>query len=387
MKFKTIFVLTFSIISLMAVVQILVLSKELKLTQTYLFVSNNKQPLIDFNQQSLLQPLIPEKRVFEINLTDNKIYFFEDNQLKTIIPIAYQAPYGKWYQTPTGYFRVGVKKEKHISSLFPVYMNYAVQMYEDFFVHEIPYYFNGEQVTSSFTGGCIRLETDNAKKFFNLAQKGDLIISYLTFDKVKIKDQFYPPVDYQNFYIRQRFNSPLRTLYTYQENREVDYLQHAGLDLAPKPQAKDLKVYSIADGKVVKVVKNGFEDHGLGNTVIVEYQIDDQKIYALYGHLAEIEKNLKEGYQLKKGEVIGKVGATGYGCDYWKIGKDGCDQSGLLDIHLHLELKTKPVLESPQEATCNINNRETKCYGYVPHNPQNYGYFDPFLFLFENLKF
>jgi len=80
-----------------------------------------------------LKPKIYEARVWEVNLSKNQIYFFENGKLKEIIPISYQAPEGVWYQTPTGYFRVGIKKEKHISSIFPVYMNYAVQMYEDFF--------------------------------------------------------------------------------------------------------------------------------------------------------------------------------------------------------------------------------------------------------------
>jgi lipoprotein-anchoring transpeptidase ErfK/SrfK len=132
------------------------------------FVFNNNFD-IDSNPKSKnknLKPKIFESRVWEVNLSKNQIYFFENGKLKEIIPIAYQAPEGVWYQTPTGYFRVGIKKEKHISSIFPVYMNYAVQMYEDFFIHEIPYYLNGERVSSDFTGGCIRLWPKFAKEFF-----------------------------------------------------------------------------------------------------------------------------------------------------------------------------------------------------------------------------
>jgi murein DD-endopeptidase MepM/ murein hydrolase activator NlpD len=50
----------------------------------------------------------------------------------------------------------------------------------------------------------------------------------------------------------------------------IDYIQHAGVDLAPNPDAQDLNVYNIYDGKVVKIVRNGEDDHGLGNVVIVE---------------------------------------------------------------------------------------------------------------------
>ncbi len=377
------------------------------------FNLNNKIVLNLESPQPNFAPKILERRVFEVDLTENKIYFFENGRLKRIIPIAYQSPYGVWYQTPTGYFRVGVKHKKHYSSLFPVYMYYSVQMYEDFFIHEIPYYFDGQLVNSNFTGGCIRLEKGYSEEFFNLAKPGDLIISYLTFDDLKIKNNFHPPVNTKEFFIRQRFNNPLRALYSYSKNREIDYIQHAGVDIAPLPFAQDLNVYAISEGRIVKIVRNGEEDHGLGNTVILEIdktrtntnlnepmrtsknkmqidtddsQVSNKKLYVLYGHLAEINSEIKEGDFIKAGQVLGKVGATGYGCNYWRIGEDGCDKNSKLDIHLHLEIKTKPVLESPVEANCNVNGRLVKCYGYVPHNPQNYGYLDPLMFLFEKIQ-
>jgi murein DD-endopeptidase MepM/ murein hydrolase activator NlpD len=360
------------------------------------------------NKNLPVKPKIFEARVWEVNLSKNQIYFFENGKLKEIIPIAYQSPEGVWYQTPTGYFRVGVKKEKHISSIFPVYMNYAVQMYEDFFIHEIPYYLNGERVSSNFTGGCIRLWSKFAKEFFEKAKSGDLIISYKDLDNFEVKENFVFPVNKNEFYVRQRFNNPLRTSWIGGSDRSIDYIQHAGVDLAPNPDAKDLNVYSIYDGKVIEIVKNGEGDHGLGNVVITQINADttqinadkdindDQHIknqrlsaldprlsvvYALYAHLSEINPDLKEGDFIKKGEIIGKVGATAYGCNYWRIGEDGCDKNSQLDVHLHFEIKEKPVLESPKEAKCFLNGSWKNCYGYVPHNPTNYGYIDPLKFL------
>jgi len=181
-------------------------NKNILLAQSY-FESNGKQ------KNNEILPKICEKRVFEINLSKNLIYFFENCKLKEKIPIAYQGPEGKWYQTPTGYYRVGKKFREHISSLSPVYMNYAVQMYEDFFIHEIPYYLNGQRVSSNFSGGCIRLETEHAKKFFNLANPGDLIISYRELIPNKFKNYFHPPVNLREFFIRQNFNNPIRVKY------------------------------------------------------------------------------------------------------------------------------------------------------------------------------
>jgi len=351
------------------------------LAKEKVFVFNNNFD-VNFNiKNKNLKPKILEARVWEINLSKNQIYFFENGKLKEIIPIAYQAPEGVWYQTPTGYFRVGIKKEKHISSIFPVYMNYAVQMYEDFFIHEIPYYLNGERVSGDFTGGCVRLWPKFAKEFFEKAKTGDLIISYKDLDDFEVKEGFVFPVNKNEFYVRQRFNNPLRTSWLNGPDRSLDYIQHAGVDLAPNPDAKDLNVYNIHDGKVVKIVRNGKDDHGLGNTVIVEHKIDRETVYSLYAHLFEINPYLKEGDFIKKGEIIGKVGATAYGCNYWRIGEDGCDKNSKLDIHLHFEIKEKPVLESPKPAKCFLNGSWKNCYGYVPHNPTNYGYIDPLKFL------
>lgn len=342
------------------------------------FSTNNTLKIILIKKD---KPLINEKRVFEINLSENIIKFYENNSLKEKFKIAYQSPEGVWYQTPTGYFRVGIKKEKAKSSLFSVYFNYAVQFYEDFFIHGIPYYSNGEKVNSQFTGGCLRLEDNDAKRFYELAQKGDLIIIYKTLNDFKLNNNFSFPVNVKEYLIIQRFNNPIRTRFTNSLDRKLDYIQHAGIDLIPNPNAEDFEVRSIYDGKIIKIIKNGQDDHGLGNTIIIEHNINTSTIYSLYAHLSEINKFLKEGDFVKKGEKIGKIGATGYGCDYWRIGEDGCDKEGKLNIHLHFEIKTKPVLESPIPTKCYINNEYKKCYGYVPDDPEKFGYINPMKFL------
>jgi murein DD-endopeptidase MepM/ murein hydrolase activator NlpD len=46
----------------------------------------------------------------------------------------------------------------------------------------------------------------------------------------------------------------------------------------------------------------------------LEHNINQNKIYTLYGHLENIQEGLKEGDFVKKGDIIGMVGASGYGC-------------------------------------------------------------------------
>ena len=376
------------IITLLAIIAIFPLVKiQKKIEISSLFP--NKQLLGENKQGVITLVPIKEKRIFEIDLSQNVINFYEDGEKKASFKIAYQSPADVWYQTPTGYFRIGIKKEKHKSSLIPVYFDYAVQFYEDYFIHSLPYYSNGRYLDSQFTGGCLRLEEDQAKKFYELAQPGDLVISYLSLDNLELNPDYRFPVVKNDYWLRQRFNNPLKTRNTYHGLNKIklNYLQHAGIDLAPKAGAKDLGVYALKEGKIVAIVKNGDNDHGLGNTVIIEHQLANSSstIYALYAHLSKIE-NFKLGDYVKKGEKIGEVGATGYGCNYWRINEDGCWQNTPLDLHLHLEIKTKPVLESPIEAQCFINGSYNRCYGYTPENPEKYGYLNPMKILIKEKR-
>ncbi|MBC7330020.1 M23 family metallopeptidase [bacterium] len=207
------------------------------------------------------------------------------------------------------------------------------------------------------------------------------MIIFLTLDNFEINDKFPSPVNKDEYWIRQRFNSPLRSRYTRSADRKIDYIQHAGIDLAPNPNAKDFNVYSIYNRKIVKIVKNGGDDHGLGNLIIIGHDINNSKIYSLYARLRKIRDGLKEGDYIKKGEIIGEIGATGYGCNYWRIGEDGCDKLSRLDTYLHFEIKILSKLESPLDAKCFVNNSFKNCYGYTPDNPEKYGYINPLKFL------
>ena len=325
-----------------------------------------------------VNPKVKANKSVEINLTANTITLKADKD--EILPIAYQAKEGKWFQTPTGYFRAGAKNKDHKSSLTGVFMPYAVQLYEDFFIHEIPFFEDGKKLTSAYTGGCIRLETEIAKRFFEFVDTGTPITIFKDFTGLALKEKYHKPVDLSLFWIRQSFNNPIRQTHKYSGNIdkiEFDYYQHAGVDLAPNYNDTEYQVYAIADGKIAGVWQNGSEDHGLGNTII----IDHGEFYALYGHLSRI---LKLGGEVKRGDTIGFIGNTGYGCDYWRIGEDGCDSKNPEDRHLHLEIKTKPVLENPEGAdACEYKTGKGVCYGYVPDNPKNYGYLDPIEVLFD----
>ena len=77
---------------------------------------------------------------------------------------------------------------------------------------------------------------------------------------------------------------------------------HQGTDFgAPRGN----RIYAASDGVVSR---RSFDRRGYGNYLIIKH--DDERS-TLYGHMSRIEKNIKVGTKVKKGQVIGYVGATG----------------------------------------------------------------------------
>lgn len=338
-------------------------------------------------------PKLTEQKGVQINLTEKKILLFENGKIVDILPVAYQSPEGVWFQTPTGYFKVGFMDEKHRSSLFPVNMPYAIQITEDFFMHEIPFYDDGTRVTSKFSGGCLRFETDIAKRLFEFLDRGDQLVIYKTLNDRAIKSGLRSPVATDQFWIRQRFYSPLRSSWNYAGNLDklmLDYDEHAGIDLAPNRDANDLAVYAITGGTVAKVQQNDGTDHGMGATVIVEHMINGKQMYGVYAHLSAIDTSIAEGAPVQIGAILGQVGNSAYGCQtHWKVGSDGCNSTSPDDVHLHFELKTSPLLENPEGGeACKLQTtgEPHKCYGYTPGDPRDYGYIDPIKVLFDKIN-
>ena len=97
------------------------------------------------------------------------------------------------------------------------------------------------------------------------------------------------------------------------------YEFHTALDIAA---AKNTPVYAVADGKVIASGKDKF----LGKYVYIKHA---NGFYSKYGHLNK--RCVKKGKTVKSGELIGKVGTTGYSTGY----------------HLHLQLQKNKVAFNP----------------------------------------
>ena len=132
---------------------------------------------------------------------------------------------------------------------------------------------------------------------------------------------------------------------------------HTGVDYSPysgKPF-----IHASAYGKVVTIQQNGQNDHGMGNTVIIEHILENGgTVYSLYAHLDSIQDSLSMGNYVNKGTIIGIMGGSGYGNpNYW-------------GVHLHFEIKDGNVLHNPVGGGL--------YWGYTPSSAENYGYHNPY---------
>ena len=136
---------------------------------------------------------------------------------------------------------------------------------------------------------------------------------------------------------------------------------HTGIDYT-KPASGSLAVGASNHGTVAYLETLSGNDMGMGTNVIVEHELESgKKVYTSYSHLASLAPGLKVGDSVAKGQALGIMGGSGYGQpDYW-------------GVHLHFEIKDRPVTHNPSGGGT--------YWGYTPSNPDGYGYHDPGAFL------
>ena len=78
----------------------------------------------------------------------------------------------------------------------------------------------------------------------------------------------------------------------------------------------------------------GCDAGAVGNCVLIKH--DDDR-YSLYGHLKEVDENIEEGTEIRRGQPIGKMGNTGYVTD---LNNNVCSEdSTTCGVHLHFEIR------------------------------------------------
>jgi len=125
------------------------------------------------------QALIVNKTKFiEANLTTMLLNVYENGQSVLEVPILTKGKPGSWWETPAGIYKVEAKRENHFSSFGHVYQPWSMVFQGNFFIHGWPYYDDGSPVAPGYSGGCIRLSTDDAKKVYDIIHMGTPVLVY-----------------------------------------------------------------------------------------------------------------------------------------------------------------------------------------------------------------
>lgn len=117
----------------------------------------------------------------EADLEAMKLTLYEQGIPSSTYPILTKGREGSWWETATGRYTAVSKAANHFSSIGHVWMPWSIQFYGNFFIHGWPYYEDGRPVEKTYTGGCIRLSTDDAERIFRFITRG---MPILVFDRV-----------------------------------------------------------------------------------------------------------------------------------------------------------------------------------------------------------
>ncbi len=101
-------------------------------------------------------------------------------------------------------------------------------------------------------------------------------------------------------------------------------VHHNGIDIAAP---KGTEIYAAADGKIIAAVKDEEKKKGPGKHILIQHA---EGCETFYSHLDEVL--VKEGQDVKVGEVIGKVGKTGMSTG----------------THLHFEIRYNSEAQDPK---------------------------------------
>ena len=114
----------------------------------------------------------------EANLSTMELVYIEEGEEVLRVPIMSKGREGSWWQTPAGLYEVQTKKEQHFSSFGDVNLPYSMPFQGNFFIHGWPEYLDGTPVPEGYSGGCIRLSTEDAATLYEQVVTGTPVLVF-----------------------------------------------------------------------------------------------------------------------------------------------------------------------------------------------------------------
>lgn len=132
----------------------------------------------DFFGQVRTDFINQKKSFIEADLTAMQVTIYQDGEIVKQVPILTKGRPGSWWETPAGLYQIQTKEKSHFSTFGYVYQPWSMAFQGNFFIHGWPTTPNGAPVASSFSGGCIRLSTADAKIVYDLVKVGMPVLVY-----------------------------------------------------------------------------------------------------------------------------------------------------------------------------------------------------------------
>lgn len=144
------------------------------------FVYGPKDSMSDKNFfNEVKNSFIEQKDTFvEVNLSQMVARVYKQGEMAFEVKVVTKGKPGSWWETPVGVYKIETKEKTHYSSIGHVTQPWSMQFQGNFFIHGIPYYKDGTPVSNSFSGGCIRLANEDAKKIFDNVSVGTPVLVY-----------------------------------------------------------------------------------------------------------------------------------------------------------------------------------------------------------------
>ena len=141
------------------------------------FASGSPALLYKFAQNEELRrapetALADGEKLIIADLSGMTLSLYEGSTLVRSFPILSRGREGTFWETPTGKYTIQTKERKHFSSIGDTWMPYSMQFYGNFFIHGWPTYADGSDVPRGYSGGCIRLSTENAGEVYAFSAIG-----------------------------------------------------------------------------------------------------------------------------------------------------------------------------------------------------------------------
>ena len=121
--------------------------------------------------EEIKEKFISNKTDFlEANLAEMKIRIYKEGSLIEEVPILKKGDPQSWGGSAVGLYKIISGGTASFSNASEVYMPHALHYYGKYYFHGEPYYPGGEELDSAVSGGCLRLDSKDAKAIYELAE-------------------------------------------------------------------------------------------------------------------------------------------------------------------------------------------------------------------------